>query len=323
MTENSAGLLFGLLTVMSWTFCIFPFTQAARRLGSNALNHFRLFLATLLVAGVSLLTNPRELAALFTPGHLASWLWLGGSGIVGLMFGDYFAFRMYAVLGARMGSVLTTLAPAAALLLGGLLTSEHISVIGIIGIAITIAGIANVSFGKRERIRIPDHGHGSVASGVVFGILGAACQGAGLVLAKKALMAQAAAGLPIHPLNATFIRVLTSLLLLMGVTAITGNSRKVVSPLLKNKDGGIRYAVLGTLFGPFLGVALSLFTIERIDASVAQTIFSLVPASALVFAALFLKEKVTVQSVIGVIVALAGVTILIWRDAIAGVISGS
>lgn len=323
MTENSTGLLFGLLTVLSWTFCIFPFTQAARRMGSNALNHFRLFLATLLILVVSLLMDPLALVQLFTAGQLASWMWLGLSGIIGLMFGDYFAFRMYAVLGARMGSVLTTLAPAAALLLGGLLTSEHISVVGIAGIAITIAGIANVSFGKRERIRIPDHGHGSVTSGIIFGILGAACQGAGLVLAKKALLAQEAAGQPIHPVNAAFIRVLTSLILLVMVTALTGNSRSVINPIRKNKDNGIRYAVLGTLFGPFLGVALSLFTIERIDASVAQTIFSLVPASALVFAAIFLKEKLTLHSVTGVIVALSGVTILIWRDAISLALSGN
>jgi len=316
MTENVSGVLFGLLTVLSWTLCIFPFTQAARRLGANTLNHFRLLVATCVIGLASLLLDAGGFVSLFSASYFPSWCWLGVSGIVGLTFGDYFAFRMYAILGARIGSVLTTLAPAAALLLGGFLTNEHISAIGIVGIFITIAGIANISFGKRERGLIPDHGHGSISAGVLWGIGAAFCQGAGLVMAKKAMMAEADIGLLINPVNATFIRVLIAFSSMALVTLLMGNIGKVLKPAFINQDGGLKYALMGTLFGPLLGVLLSLFTIARIDASVAQTIFSLVPAAALVFAALFLKEKITLQSFIGVIVAISGVVILIWRDEI-------
>src|SRR5882757_3903849 len=134
MSENVSGILFGLLTVLSWTFCIFPFTQAARRIGSNTLNHFRLLLATLLIGITSLLLDVKSFGALFTADYLPAWCWLGISGIVGLTLGDYFAFRMYAILGARIGSVLTTLAPAAALVSGVILLNENINAIGVAGI---------------------------------------------------------------------------------------------------------------------------------------------------------------------------------------------
>jgi drug/metabolite transporter (DMT)-like permease len=49
------------------------------------------------------------------------------------------------------------------------------------------------------------------------------------------------------------------------------------------------------------------------DVAVAQTIFSLVPFFTLLIAFFVLREKVTLQSLIGVLVAIAGVGILIWR----------
>jgi drug/metabolite transporter (DMT)-like permease len=72
--------------------------------------------------------------------------------------------------------------------------------------------------------------------------------------------------------------------------------------------------VAGTICGPFLGVTCSLAAISYIDVSVAQTIFSLVPAGALLISRIFFKEKISLQSLVGVIVAISGVVILIWRD---------
>ena len=111
----STGILFALLTSLSWAICIFPFTQAARRLGSNALNHFRLLLATILIGVICLIFGSNTFLEIFSSEYIMAWIWLGLSGILGLTLGDYFAFSMYKVLGARRGSVLTTFAPAAEL----------------------------------------------------------------------------------------------------------------------------------------------------------------------------------------------------------------
>jgi len=55
MHYNLPGILFAIATSISWAIGIFPFTEAARRLGVNPLNHFRLALATLLLLTTSLL----------------------------------------------------------------------------------------------------------------------------------------------------------------------------------------------------------------------------------------------------------------------------
>lgn len=308
------GIFFALLTTLSWSIGIFPFTQAARRLGVNALNHFRLMLATLLIGITSLLIAPLEFRQLFTQEFQLAWLWLGLSGIIGLTIGDYFGFGMFAILGPRLGSVLTTFAPAAALLLGFFLLDEHLSWIGIIGVLVTISGVIWISLGKSEREQIPDHGHGSIFKGVIFGILAALCQGAGLVLAKKGMLAERALHLEIHPVHATFIRLLIGTSSLFLLTLVLGKIKEVILPLKINREKGLKFAIAGTIFGPSFGVSLSLYTVSMIDASVAQTIFSLVPVVALLLSFLLHREKITFKSMLGVLVAILGVVILIWRE---------
>ena len=89
-------------------------------------------------------------------------------------------------------------------------------------------------------------------------------------------------------------------------------------PILRNENKGVLYAVMGTIFGPVVGVSFSLYAVSLIDASVAQTIFSLVPVCVLLLGYMVYREKLTVMSVLSAIVAIAGVIVLIWREQIQG-----
>lgn len=314
MEISHHGILFAIATTLSWSVCIFPFTQAARRLGVNPLNHFRLLLATILLFITALAVNIKDFREIFSSNYLDAWIWLGLSGAVGLALGDYFAFRMYAILGARTGSILTTFAPAAALIFGWYLLDEKINVIGVLGILTTITGVIYISFGKNERKNIPENSHGKIRDGIVLGIMAALCQGIGLVLAKKGFLLQEIHSFQLSPLNATFIRMAVSTASLFLITALSGQKNKIILPLVMNRDNGLKFAVAGTLFGPFFGVSLALITITKLDVAVAQTFFSLVPVGALLISFLFLKEKITLQSLAGMVISLLGVVILIWRN---------
>ncbi len=296
--------------MLSWSICIFPFTQAARRLGSNTLNHFRLLLAVFFLVITNLFVDLDFFIGIFSTTYSYSWLWLGLSGIIGLTIGDFFAFKMYAILSPRIGSVLTTLSPAATLVTGFLLLGESINRIGILGMIITMIGVMSISLGRIERRKIPDHGHGSIFAGIIFGILSAVCQGVGLVLSKKGMVHE---GLIVSPLPATFMRILIAFLSLILFSIIQGKMAGIIKPIIRNQNGGIKFAIMGTIFGPFLGVCLSLYTISNLDVSVGQTIFSLMPVSALIISVLFFREKITIRSLLGIVVAISGVIILIWR----------
>jgi drug/metabolite transporter (DMT)-like permease len=73
---------------------------------------------------------------------------------------------------------------------------------------------------------------------------------------------------------------------------------------------------MGTLFGPVGGVTLSLYAVQLLPAAVAQTIFSLMPGFAIFNARFFLKEPITLNSLMGAFVAIAGVILLVWRNSI-------
>ncbi len=165
----STGFLFAFAATACWAIAAFPLTTASRQITVSSMNHLRLLIATLLLFIASLLIEGNRFIAIFSADYTNAWLWLGISGVVALVIGDFFSFRSYAILSPQHGSVLTTLSPTSALLFGILLVNENINWIGIAGMLITIVGVMSISLGRSQRNSIPDHGQGSVAKGILFG----------------------------------------------------------------------------------------------------------------------------------------------------------
>lgn len=307
------GFLFAFAATACWAIAVFPLTAASRQLPVNSMNHLRLSFATIILFVAAAIFEGTSFFSIFSGGYSRGWLWLGASGIMALLVGDFFSFRSYAILSPQSGSVLTTLSPASALLFGILLVNEHINWVGILGMTITIVGVMSISLGRSQRDKIPDHGQGSVLKGIVFGILAAACHGGALAFSKRGFMEQAALHQSIGPLSATFIRIVAATAGIYCISLLTGKTGAVLSHIRDSK-AGIKNTITGTFFNPVLSVILSMVTILYIDVAVAQTIFAMVPLFALLIAFVYYKEKITTRSVAGVAAALTGVVLLIWRN---------
>jgi drug/metabolite transporter (DMT)-like permease len=65
----------------------------------------------------------------------------------------------------------------------------------------------------------------------------------------------------------------------------------------------------GTIFGPFIGVSLSLYAVQHTETGIASTLIALVPIFIIAPAALMFKEKITARQVIGAVVSIAGASI--------------
>jgi len=318
-TISYLGELVAFATTLSWSIGIFPFTAAARRLGPNGVNLFRLLLAVVLLSILSLIFLPVSFTGLFTSPLPQHWLWFGLSGVIGLALGDYFSFTSFAILGPRMASVFSTLAPAAALFTGYFLIGERINVIGIIGISITVAGVIWLTLSKSSKATMKEQNqqYGKTEKGIFAAIMAALCQGVGIVFANKGFTYQQdAADLPFF--QATWLRMFSATVVIYAFTAIRGRLKEYLDPVLKNRDNGVLYAVSGTVFGPVIGVSLSMLAVSLLHnkPSVAQTIFSLMPIVALPLAYIFYRERITLKAVIGALIAITGVIVLIWRDEI-------
>lgn len=312
MSNTSLGILAALLTVFSWTIGTFSFAHASRIANPGSVNRVRLLYAFLVLGVMTCIISGINPIQLFTQPENSHYIWFGLSGIVGLTLGDYFAFTAYHILGSRRTSLFSSFAPGAALLAGMFFVDEQLSWLGIVGMLVSIIGVLLLTLSKNEQAAVQAEGRGNFTQGIVFAFLGAVCQGLGLVLAKKGFMSS---GEEITAVHATWIRMFIATISVYIIGVFKTNIWIEFKTITFHSDK-LKPVLLGTLFGPVIGVSLSLFSANKIEVSITQTILSLLPVSVTFAAVLFFKEKVFLKSYLAVLVSIIGVLILVWRNEI-------
>lgn len=307
-----SGELIAILTTISWSIGIFPFTEAAKRVGALPLNQYRLLLAWIIISCIVCVNfldgSISNLFLLPTSNH---YLFLGLSGIIGFTIGDYFSITSFKLLGPKLGSLYTSFAPGAALIIGYLILNESINVFGFIGIIITISGVIWLTLSKKDKHEAQKAGYSRDKKGILFGVLGALCQGAGLVLSKYGMEYS---GELLEPMHAVWIRLMFAFSAALFLSIVTNRFWKITKPVLTNQNNNLPFLLFGTLMGPVIGVTLSLYSIQKLEVAVAQTIFALIPLFVLPINYIVYKEKITIQSVFSCLIAMLGVMILVWRN---------
>jgi drug/metabolite transporter (DMT)-like permease len=238
------------------------------------------------------------------------WFWLGTSGIVGLAIGDLFLFQAYVSLGPRLGLLFLSLSPALASILAWIFLDETLSSGNIFGIILTLAGIAWVVLesntkGKSSAGNNPEALRKSSLKGIIAGLIAAAGQAFGVVLAKFGL------GNNFPPLSANVIRMTAAFLALWLVTIFQG---QVISTVQQANDqkSGLLYILGGAIFGPLVGVSLSLFAIQNTNIGIASTIIALPPIFLLPVGYFIFKEHISWRAIMGTFIAVTGVGLLFW-----------
>lgn len=300
----------GLGTALCWVGTSFCFAAAARRLGAGTVNLTR----SILALGPLLLLNLLLLGAPWPEATPATLVWLAASGVVGLAIGDQFLFAALVDIGPRLSVLLMTLAPIFAAALGYAMLGETLGLVEGVGVAVTLGGIAWVVSERPRPGDVEAHRHspGVRARGIAFGVLGAASQGFGVVLAKQGMIG---GEVPVDPLAAQLVRMtagasaLALAWLILGRRSWLVGSRTTGSPARLDRVAATGL-VIGTLIGPVLGVWLSLVSVRNLDAGVASTLMAMSPVLVLPFSAWIDREHIGWRAGLGAAVAVAGVAIL-------------
>jgi Predicted membrane protein len=304
------GEIISLLVAVLWTATALFADQASHRIGAMSTNFFRMVFSGILLAVLLWIVIGHPYPA-FADGK--TWLWMGLSALVGYVFGDFCLFNSYLVIGARFGQLFMTLAPPFAAIAGWALLGETLSWKSWLAMAVTLTGIA-ISILSRSG---EDH-HLSLklpVKGVLLGIGAGLGQGVGLVLSKIGMQHYAAA-LPADapaafdwamPFASTMIRSLTGM---VGFFVLMALMRKLTElrAALKNR-AGMKFTGLTTLFGPFIGVSLSLMAVQYARAGIASTLMALTPVLILFPYALIYKQIITPKEILGVVVSMTGVAL--------------
>lgn len=296
MNFSHIGELAALGTAVCWTVTSMAFEAAGKRVGSLAVNLIRLFMAFALLSCFCYLTRGR---ALPLDASVHAWGWLALSGLIGFTVGDLCLFRAFVLVGSRISMLLMALVPPFAAIIGWIMLGESLAPSDLLGMALTVGGVVWV---VQERPKVKtDASSRDRKMGMLLGALGAFGQAAGLVLSKVGMG-------DYNPFAATQIRVLAGIVGFSLLFVFIGWWPKVFSAL-KNKRA-MGFTALGGVFGPFLGVSLSLLAVQYTEAGVAATLMALVPVFIIVPAILIKKEKVSYRAMQGSVVAVAGAAVL-------------
>ena len=302
MSPAAAGQWAALGAAGCWAFSALAFDVAARRLGALILNPIRLLLAFGLL---SLLAWGLRGVALPVDATPRAWAWLAVSGLVGFVFGDFCLFQAFLAIGPRLSMLMMALAPPLTAVIGWLLLGEVLTRRDLVGMALTVTGIAWAVL-ERRPAEGTERDTGSPARrasilGVFFGFCGALGQAGGLVLSKLGMGDYDAVA-------ATQVRVLAGIGG-YGVLFLLFHWW----PRLKRAlhDGrALSFATVGAFFGPCVGVSLSLYAVHRTVSGVAASIMALTPVLLIPLVVLLRRERVGLGGVAGALVAVAGVALL-------------
>lgn len=290
------GELAALATAVFWTVTALSFEFASKRVGSLAVNMIRLTLAFLLLAVLTSITR-----GMFLPfdATLHAWLWLSFSGLIGLVLGDYFLFKAYSMISARIAMLIMTTVPPMTAFIGWLLLEETMSLLHILGMILTLGGILIAIFsmpgnGKKIRLSYP-------LKGIVFALIGAAGQAGGLVLSKFGMGSY-------NAFAASHIRIMAAVIGYSLIIIVLKKGSLIRNAV--NDRKGMRAIALGSFFGPFLGISFSLLAVKYTETGIAATIMAIVPILIIPPSIVIFKEKFTWLEIAGAFISVAGMVLM-------------
>lgn len=294
---NYLGEFAAIATAFCWSFTAIFFSYSGRRMGSNVVSRSRLLFALLFIAISHLALQGALLPVDAEPFR---WGWLALSSILGLVLGDTFLFYAYVLIGPRLSMLMMSLGPILSTIAGWFLFGERLTRPELAGIGLTIAGVAWVVTERQQGG--PVVAEKKYGLGLLAAFAGAVGQSANLITARYGLVG----GFP--TVSATLIRLLVAVIILWGLTLLRGRVGYTVGRWRDRR--GFAALLAGTVFGPFVGIWLSLVAIQQAQLGIASTLMALPPIILIPLSYVLFRERVSWRAVVGTLLAFTGVALI-------------
>jgi drug/metabolite transporter (DMT)-like permease len=193
------------------------------------------------------------------------------------------------------------LAPLFATLAAALALAESPGALALLGMAVTLAGVGWVVLERRDGEAHPLEHRGAIG----LGVLAAACQGIGLVLAKAGMAGE------VPPLAATWVRMIVATAGIWALALVSGRTAGLAIGAAARR--GALPVLGGAIAGPFIGVWLSLIAARFTDVGVAATLMATTPVLIIPLVMATERYRPSLRAVLGAAVAIVGVALLFSR----------
>ncbi|MBU0474189.1 MAG: DMT family transporter [Bacteroidetes bacterium] len=288
------GEIAAFVAALLWSVNAIVLSEALARVGSFNVNIGRLFFASIfLLLTIILFSLPVNL-------YWQQYFYLILSGIVGLVIGDLGMLKSYQIIGPRLGMLMMSFVPSISVVLAYIFLDEVLTLSQIFGIIITSLGLAIVILQKKP---ISERFHFTIQGGF-YGLIAAVGQAVGLIFAKEAFNYA-----EMDEFVAAFVRIIFSLILLVLLGRFLGLSKNPIR-VFKDDRKALKLIIWGAILGPYLGITASLIAISNTNVGIASTLMATVPILMLPISKFYYKEKLTLFSIFGTIVAVVGIAVI-------------
>src|SRR5512133_232941 len=258
MISQHYGEFSALLVAFFWSITALAFESASRKVGSLPVNIIRLVIGFVFLSLLNLVIRGK---ALPVDASAHNWLWLSVSGFIGFVIGDFFLLKSFTIIGSWFAMLIMTLAPPMAALFGWIILNEHLSVISITGIIVTMLGIVIAMLHRDKESR--KFTSSKPLMGLLYAFGGAVGQALGIVFSKYGMR-------DYSPFAATQIRVSMGIIGLIAVISLARKWRPVFEAL--NQRKAMAHITIGAFFDPFVGLSFSLLAIRYTSTGIVSTI---------------------------------------------------
>lgn len=304
MIEFPTGQTAALGAALCWSICSICFTEVGKKIGSLSVGLIRMILGVIFLSIYSWLLRGSPFPFDATE---KVWWYLSISGFAGFFIGDVFLFRSFLLIGPRLSLAVMACWPVLSSLLSWIFLGESLEPHHILGVGVTMAGIVWVIFEQNTQEERESNGARDMWLGLSMAFLGALGQAVGLLLSKVGMELDDG---QYDAFSATLIRAYAGTAGYLLVFVFMSKWKKMMPFFTDLRVAGLM--TLGSLTGPFLGVALSLVAIQYTSLGIAAALTASSPVLVIPFVYLIYGEKVGLKAIAGTTMAVFGASLLFW-----------
>ena len=291
------GEFYSLACALVWAVAVVLFRKSGESISPFALNLFKNALASLLLGITIALVSPAVPA--FTPLSLAT---IVISGLLGICLGDSYYLRALNAIGASRMAVAQTLYSPFVIVLSAIFLRERLHGLQWLGAACVLGGIVLVTWTRDAAMSAVDARR--LRTGAAIGVFSVLLMAIGIVLAKPMLALHAF-------LWVVWLRVVAGVVGLLAVVVIRRNAAALVA-----EYRAVRHwpqIIAGSVAGTYLSMMLWLAGYKYTSASIAAVLNETAALFIVLLAVLFLHERVGRRQIVGIALAMLGVSLMVLR----------
>jgi DME family drug/metabolite transporter len=290
------GVSAALLSAFSWAVTTVLMRSQSTRIDAISLNATRSAISAMFFISAIVVTDRWEA---FQQVTLVNFLALFGSLFFGFVLGDTLFFRSTNLIGVSIAFPISMTYPLYVLVIAWLFLGETITLWTVLGTVVVIAGTIVTALATRSSHATPVKDR---RKGLLFAIATALCFALSTSVLKIGVQAA-------DVLVVSFIRLSLATAVLFAARGLLRN------PLPLRAYGRRAWAViwLASLIGSGLGTVTYVVAVQQIGAAIAATLATTAPLFAAPISVIFLKERLTAQTIVGMVLCLVGVWLVTVR----------